>query len=79
MVVRLLVTPAKARAAQAVEVEAMPMRTEVNEVSRPQNTPVAAVMLVGAVAARPTTTRTHGEEDAGTVVRNGTARPLSGK
>ena len=76
----LLVTAAKARATRTVETEAVATRTEVMRVSRGQITPIAAAMQVGAVPATPTTTRTHGEEDAGEVVRIGsTAHPSSRK
>jgi hypothetical protein len=62
----------------AVEVEQMPMRTGVKGVSRRQKTRVVGAMLVGAIAAMPTTTRTR-LEDAGKADRTGTAPRLSRK
>jgi hypothetical protein len=79
MVVRLLVTPAKATATQAVEVAAMPTGTGVTRESRRQKIPVAAAMREAAVAAMPTTTTTRLEEDAGEVVRTGNPAPPSSR
>jgi hypothetical protein len=66
---------------RAVEVAAKPARTTVMRASRRQKIPVVArAMEAAAVAAIPTTIRTHQEEDAGGVVRiESTALPLSPK
>jgi hypothetical protein len=74
----LLVTAARAKATQAVEVEAMAATIEVIRVRRQQKTPMAAAIQVG--AAMPTTTKMLAEGDAGEGVRAGsTARPSSRK